>query len=99
MQIIARSGPVICLVHTGEEFKNFMGTGIFKGPCGGGGGPEQVYHSMTIIGYGKMDGESYWIVKNSWGERWGDKGYAKISMNGENCGIRDEIIIPFTATI
>ena len=49
---------------------------------------------MLIVGWGN-DSEKgsydeqndYWIVKNSWGESWGDKGYAYM-----RAGQRDDII-------
>jgi len=31
-------------------------------------------HAVEIVGWGKQDGEGYWIVKNSWSCEWGMQG-------------------------
>jgi hypothetical protein len=47
-------------------------------------------HAMVAVGYGydaalKM---SYWIIRNSWGETWGEKGYVRLAKDkGNMCGI------------
>jgi hypothetical protein len=41
---------------------------------------KEVNHAITIVGYGKSDRagcDEYWLVKNSWGEHWGDQGHFK----------------------
>ena len=47
-------------------------------------------HEVTLVGYGKRDGEEYWIVKNSWGRDWGIDGYFHISTRNTDCGITTE---------
>jgi cathepsin C len=44
---------------------------------------EKVEHSITIVGYGEEDGVKYWILQNTWGENWGEKGYFRL-LRGEN---------------
>uniref|UniRef100_A0A0N4Z5M4 Pept_C1 domain-containing protein n=1 Tax=Parastrongyloides trichosuri TaxID=131310 RepID=A0A0N4Z5M4_PARTI len=50
-------------------------------------------HSLTVVGYGtEVDGEKYWIVKNSWNGRWGEEGYVRFARGRNACGIEHEPI-------
>lgn len=49
----------------------------------------QVNHGVVVVGYGQVTDEKvrghckeYWIVRNSWGSKWGDKGFFKLCMDG-----------------
>ena len=41
-----------------------------------GGCTDPLDHAVVIVGYGTTeDGIDYWLIKNSWNEQWGEKGF------------------------
>eukprot|EP00079_Xenopus_tropicalis_P038193 XP_017951964.1 PREDICTED: cathepsin S-like [Xenopus tropicalis] len=52
-------------------------------------------HNVLVVGYGTEQGMDYWLVKNSWGAGFGDKGYIKMARNRNNhCGIANKAAYP-----
>ena len=52
-------------------------------------------HAVVIVGYGYQDSKYYWLIQNSWGERFCDGGLAKIEFTEiymENVGFSDPYI-------
>ncbi|PRQ29134.1 putative fruit bromelain [Rosa chinensis] len=86
--------PVSAMADSkGREFRLYFG-GVFSGECGTS--PD---HSVTVIGYGTTeDGIKYWLVKNSWGEHWGEGGYMRIRRGVDApqglCGIARNPLYP-----
>lgn len=44
---------------------------------------DTVNHAMLVVGYTKH----YWILKNWWGEMWGEDGYMRLRRGKNLCGI------------
>ncbi|KAL8140419.1 hypothetical protein V2J09_006440 [Rumex salicifolius] len=67
--------------------------GVYKGICG-----DSLNHAVVIVGYGvEKNGEKYWLVKNSWGTKWGARGYIKMERDSDKegtCGINMEASYP-----
>jgi C1A family cysteine protease len=81
-QAIAEEGPVIAGMKVYEDFYYYSGgiytytTGVLRG-----------LHAVCVVGYNDaQEGhKGYWIVKNSWGTGWGEKGFVRIAYG--QCGI------------
>lgn len=72
-KLLSKGIPVEFYMNTGTEFQKISRDGILRqaeAPSGKHG-----CHSMLIVGYIG----NYFIVKNSWGVEWGDKGYCYIA--------------------
>lgn len=87
--------PVI-VVHSVNQAFQYYGGGIFRdanGTCEN----SNLSHVTTIVGYGTTRlGVEYWILKNSWGEDWGEKGYMRILRNplNKSAGVCNLAIYP-----
>lgn len=46
-------------------------------------------HAIQLVGYGTDPAEGdYWLVRNSWGSRWGEDGYIRLRRESElTCGL------------
>jgi len=78
-------GPVSVAVDA--TAMQFYSSGIIKPGLFCGDTFDQLNHGIAVYGE-KITGEAtpYWIVKNSWGGRWGEQGYARFKI-GNTCGI------------
>jgi len=46
-------------------------------------------HNVQLVGYGNENGKDYYLVRNSWGPAWGEKGYIRImrtANESSHCG-------------
>jgi cathepsin L len=73
-------GPVTVAVRVTPAFQHYNGEGVFNEQD-----PGKINHGVTIVGWD--DDKQAWLIKNSWGTGWGDKGYMWIAYNSNKIGL------------
>jgi len=87
MSDLVANGPVEAAFTVYEDFVHYK-SGVYKHTTGG----ELGGHAVTIIGYGTVSGQAYWLVQNSWTTTWGQSGYFMIAKGVDECGIESEVV-------
>jgi len=90
MHEIRTQGPVEAVMEVYTDFFMYTSgvyqkTNLARGVVAG-------YHAVRIIGWGQDGGERYWLVANSWGEQWGERGLFKIARGSNECQIEEFVL-------
>ncbi|NWT76460.1 CATK protein, partial [Prunella himalayana] len=82
---VARIGPISVGIDARRPSFQFYSGGVYYDEsCNAG----NINHAVLAVGYGAQKGTKHWIIKNSWGEEWGNKGYVLLARNMNNaCGV------------
>lgn len=86
MQELSTNGPMYVAFDVYSDFETYS-SGVYHATTSeylGG-------HAVTMVGYGTLNGEKYWKIKNSWNEQWGDNGHFLIRRGSDECGIESQV--------
>ncbi|XP_020840588.2 cathepsin L2-like [Phascolarctos cinereus] len=97
---VATVGPVSVSVNARKPFIYYRGGIFVDSKCK----PRYTNHALVLVGYGhenqsteenQNEEKKFWILKNSWGVAWGEKGYMRIAKDRNNhCGIATCAVYP-----
>ncbi len=84
---VAQQPVAVAIEADTRYFQSYSGGILTSSSCG-----TSLDHGVLTVGYGEENGQKYWLVKNSWGTTWGEKGYVKIARSESTndpgiCGI------------
>jgi len=87
-EILGR-GPIACLINA-EPLHAWPGGSVLD--CNASCAGRDLNHVVSIVGWGEEQpsGRQYWIVRNSWGEYWGERGYFRLVLGEDQLAIEQE---------
>ena len=87
-EIFAR-GPIECGIDATDAFELYTG-GVYSEKTGAFA---RINHAISVAGWGvAADGQEYWVGRNSWGTYWGEQGWFKMKMGGDNLKIEENCV-------
>ncbi|XP_045128792.1 uncharacterized peptidase C1-like protein F26E4.3 [Portunus trituberculatus] len=92
---ILNNGPVQALMRVHSDLFLYK-SGVYSCPQADDQRPTAM-HSVRIVGWGaeyssKYSPVKYWVVANSWGTTWGEKGFFRIQRGTNECGIETFVL-------
>ena len=93
---IMTNGPVEVAFFVFSDFMSYR-SGIYKRSASSGdvvGG-----HAVKAIGWGTENATAYWLIANSWGAGFGEKGFFRIARGTNECGIETTVAAGMAAAL
>lgn len=89
---VAAIGPIAIAIDASlSSFQNYKSGVYDDSACS-----SVLNHGMLLTGYGTdpVFGD-YWLIRNSYGVSWGERGYMRLARNkGNFCGITNFAVFP-----
>lgn len=111
MREVVKNGPFVVSFEPKNDIMYYNG-GIYKSVEDPHTEWERVDHAVLLVGYGEENGQKYWILQNSWGPEWGERGFFRMARGINDSGMesiavaadvteddRPEILTQFIATM
>jgi C1A family cysteine protease len=76
-QAIYQYGPVTTIVAASSQSFQYYASGVYN-ECG----DPEIDHMVALVGWDDKD--QAWIMRNSWGTSWGEKGYMRIRYTADD---------------
>ncbi|XP_054277059.1 digestive cysteine proteinase 1-like isoform X1 [Macrosteles quadrilineatus] len=83
---LLKHGPISVAIDASQRTFSFYSNGVYNSKnCKNN--PDGLDHAVLLVGYGKIGDRSYWLIKNSWSNYWGNDGYILMDPVDNNCGV------------
>lgn len=92
---LQNEGPISITVNANRAWHQYSGGIMDVDTCPDTG---SISHAVLAVGFGIEGGKSYYVVRNSWGTRWGEDGYIRLAYNKGVCSIHSCLSAYVTAS-
>jgi cathepsin F len=92
--VLFQTGPLSIGINAADM--QFYRSGI-DNPAKSKCNPAALDHGVVLVGYGVENNLAYWVIKNSWGSGWGEKGYYRIVRGKGACGMNTYVTTSISA--
>ena len=83
VEAIRTKGAVAVAVKVTRSWYSYAG-GIFQTQDCSNLRYSDINNGVVAVGYGRLNGQDYYIIRNSWGTGWGLNGYMLLARNKNN---------------
>lgn len=97
---LATTGPFHVSMTVKKDSIGTFKSGVYKDSNGICVADEKVNHGLLLVGYGEklligdLKPTKFWIIQNSWGERWGDQEYLNVERGTNVCNFAKDAYFP-----
>jgi len=75
-------GPLAICVDASKGWQDYTGGILMASSCG-----TSHDHCVQAVGWDTTGSVPYWIVRNSWGNNWGESGYIRLQFGKNTCAL------------
>ncbi|KAL7012566.1 hypothetical protein ACKWTF_014929 [Chironomus riparius] len=87
-KIVSSVGPISTVIYANKNFQDYA-SGVYSSTDCNNSLPN---HAVTIVGYGTDPNfGDYWLLKNSWSNKWGENGFGRIARGKNMCLIESRV--------
>lgn len=75
-------GPAVVIIDAGHSWQHYSKGILRSTQCG-----KTQNHAVLLVGYDYTGPVPFYIIKNSWGSKWGENGFIRLEAGKNTCAI------------